>query len=79
MLTLQMVLKSVNFNEGVFHKVPLAGGLVALDNGSSCLQATQQVNITLAAFNATDTTMPDYTDVCNAYSDSFNRYNRCMW
>ncbi|WP_299339066.1 DUF6252 family protein [uncultured Psychroserpens sp.] len=60
-------LQTVNFNEGVFHKVPLVGGLVAIDNGSSCLQATQQVNISQAAFNATDTSMPDYTTICNAY------------
>jgi hypothetical protein len=59
--------QTVNFNEGVFHKVPIVGGLVALDGGSSCLQATQQANIAQAAFNATDTTMPDYTDACNAY------------
>jgi hypothetical protein len=60
-------LQTANFNEGVFHKVPIVGGLVAIDNGSSCLQATQQVNIALAAFNATDITMPNYTDACNAY------------
>jgi len=60
-------LRTVNFNEGVFHKVPIVGGLVALDNLSSCLQATQQVNSALVALDATDTTMPDYTDLCNAY------------
>ncbi|MEH6534967.1 MAG: DUF6252 family protein [Psychroserpens sp.] len=60
-------LQTVNFNEGVFHKVPIVGGLVVINNGSSCLQATQQVNITQAAFNATSTTMPDYTDACSAY------------
>jgi len=60
-------LQTVNFNEGVFYKVPIVGGLVALGNGSSCLQATQQVNITRAVFNATDTAIPEYTDVCNAY------------
>ena len=59
--------QTVNFNEGVFYKVPIVGGLVALDNSSSCLQATQQVSITQIAYNATDTTMPDYTEACNAY------------
>lgn len=59
--------QTVNFNEGVFYKVPIVGGLVALDNSGSCFQATLQVNIALLAFNATDTTMPDYTDACNAY------------
>ncbi|WP_040280394.1 DUF6252 family protein [Psychroserpens damuponensis] len=60
-------MQTVNFNEGVFHNVPIVGGLVALDNSTSCLQATQQVNIALAVFNTTDTTMPEYTDACNAY------------
>ena len=60
-------LQTVNFNEGVFYKVPIVGGLVAIGNGSSCLQATQQLNIALAVFSATDTTMPEYTDACNAY------------
>lgn len=59
--------QTVNFNEGVFYKVPIVGGLVALDNTNSCLQVTQQVNIALAVFNATDITMTEYTDVCNAY------------
>lgn len=59
--------QTVNFNEGVFYKIPLLGGLVAIDNGSICLQTTQQVSLAQSNFEATDATMPDYTDVCNAY------------
>ena len=71
-------MQTVNFNEGVFHKVPIVGGLVAFDNGNSCLQATQQLNIALAAFSATDTTMPDYTDACNAYKTALmNKIDTC--
>lgn len=61
-----------NFSEGVFYKVPLLGGLVVIDNGSSCLQATQQVAIALSAFNATDASMPEYPDICNAYKNALN-------
>lgn len=71
-------LKTVNFNEGVFHRVPIVGGLVAIDNGSSCLQATQQANNAFSAFNATDVTMPDYTDLCNAYKTALlNQIDIC--
>jgi len=71
-------LQTVNFNEGVFYKVPIVGGLVAIDNGSSCLQATQQVNSALAVFTATDITMPDYTDACNAYKTALvNKIDTC--
>jgi hypothetical protein len=52
--------------------VPLLGGLVVIDNGSSCLQATQQVAIALSAFNATDSSMPEYPGICNTYKDALN-------
>lgn len=65
-------LNYINFSEGVFYKVPLLGGLVVIDNGSSCLQATQQVAIALSAFNNTDSSMPEYSDICNAYKDALN-------
>lgn len=61
-----------NFSEGVFYNVPLLGGLVVIDNGSSCLQATQQVAIALSAYNATDSSMPEYPDICNAYKNALN-------
>lgn len=60
-------LKSVNFNEGRFYKVPLNVNLFVIGNESACLEATQQVNIARNAFNLTDVTMPDYTELCNAY------------
>ena len=65
-------LNYLNFNEGVFYKVPILGGLVAIDGGSSCLQKTQQTAQALNALNATDITMPDYTDLCNAYKQALN-------
>lgn len=68
-------LHAVNFNndlDGAFYQVPLVGGLVAIDNGSVCLQATQATSLALSAYNATDITMPNYTEVCNAYKDALN-------
>lgn len=68
-------LHSVNFNNdivGAFYQVPLVGGLVAIDNGSACLQATQQASIAQSTYNATDITMPDFTEVCNAYMVALN-------
>nr|WP_321232400.1 DUF6252 family protein [uncultured Psychroserpens sp.] len=60
-------LKSVNFNEGVLHRIPIVGGLVAIDGGNACLEANQLVISTRNVFNATDDTMPEFTDICNAY------------
>ena len=71
-------LNTVNFNEGVFYKVPLLGGLTAINNGSSCLQATQQANIAFSAFNLTDTSMTNYTELCNTYKLALiNKINIC--
>ncbi len=71
-------LNVVNFNEGVFHRVPMLGGLAVIDNGSVCLQATQAANVAANNFAATDITMPDYTDLCNAYKDALNdQINSC--
>ncbi|MEZ4855028.1 MAG: DUF6252 family protein [Gelidibacter sp.] len=58
-------LHSVNFNEGVFYKVSLVGGLVS--GGSDCLQTSQATAIAAQNYAATDTSMPDYADLCNAY------------
>lgn len=65
-------LHTVNFNEGVFYDVSLVGGLVVIDNGSVCLQATQAVSLTQSAYDVTDITMPNYSDACNAYKDALN-------
>jgi hypothetical protein len=71
-------LNTVNFNEGVFYKVPLLGGLVVIDNGSVCLQATQTTALAANAFAETDTSMDDYTDLCNAYKDALMaKINAC--
>ncbi|MFL0353492.1 DUF6252 family protein [Xanthomarina sp. GH4-25] len=58
-------LQVVNFSKGIFYKVPLLGGLVS--NGSNCLEATQDANIAGQNYAATNPTMPEYTDLCNAY------------
>lgn len=65
-------LHTVNFNEGDFYKVPLLGGLTAIDTTNSCLQATLQLQVAQSNYEATDTTMPDYTSVCNAYKLALN-------
>ncbi|TYA53036.1 DUF6252 family protein [Formosa maritima] len=61
-------LKTVNFSKGIVYKVPLLGGLVS--EGSSCLEVTQAANIAGQNFAATDPTMPEYTDLCNAYKNA---------
>ncbi|MBT8266264.1 MAG: hypothetical protein KJO41_00380 [Bacteroidia bacterium] len=67
-----------NFSEGVFYNVPLLGGLVVIDNGSICLQATQQVAIAFLAFNAADSTSPEYPDICLAYKNALTaQINAC--
>lgn len=58
-------LQRVNFNEGVFYKVPLVGGLVS--DGSDCLEATQASATAAQNYVATDPSMPDYAELCNAY------------
>lgn len=63
-------LNYVNFSEGIFYKVPLLGGLVVIDNGSRCLQATQQVTLAQIAFSGTDPSMPDYSEICNGYKQA---------
>ncbi|GAA0738632.1 DUF6252 family protein [Gaetbulibacter jejuensis] len=61
-------MNTVNFNEGHFYKVPLVGGLVTV--GSGCLEATEATANAAQTYIATDTTAPEYTDVCNAYKDA---------
>lgn len=71
-------MESVAFSQGVFHKVPLVDGLLVIDNQSICLQASEQVSITESNFNDTDTTMPNYTEVCNAYKTALiNKIDSC--
>ncbi|WP_460220727.1 DUF6252 domain-containing protein [Psychroserpens sp. MEBiC05023] len=71
-------LQSVNINEGVFHRVSLLGGLVAIGNGNLCLELAQLVDNTGAAFSAVDETMPEYTDLCNAYKTALiNKIDTC--
>ena len=48
----------------------IQGSVAARLMRSSCLQATQQTAIAQSAYNATDITMPDYTDLCNAYKQA---------
>lgn len=60
-------LKSVNFIRGVFNRVPLTGGLVAIGNENTCLQASQSLNTVQQAFSAADTSDPNYADLCGDY------------
>lgn len=71
-------LNVVNFNEGVFHRVPMQGGLAVIGNGSACLQATQATVGAANNFDATNISMDDYTDLCNAYKDALMaKINAC--
>lgn len=63
-------LRTVNFNEGEFYRVPLVGGLLALGNENACLQANQSLASAQQAFNSTATDAPEYPDVCNTYKDA---------
>ncbi|PWK18993.1 DUF6252 family protein [Xanthomarina spongicola] len=69
-------LKVVNFSKGIYYKVSLVGGLVS--SGSGCLEATQASNTAGQNFAATDPSMPEYTDLCNAYKNALmGRINAC--
>lgn len=63
-------LQTVNFIEGEFYQIKLTGGLLVLGGGTSCQDAVANVAEAEAAFQATDSSMPDYTDLCNAYKDA---------
>ena len=71
-------INTVSFIQGVIYRAPLLGGLVVIDDQSVCLQATQALGIAQGNFNATDSSQPDYPDVCNAYKDALNaQINAC--
>ena len=61
-------MKTVNFNQGVFYRVSLQGGLVS--GGSGCIEATEATTAAAAAYAATDTTDPNYTAVCTTYKEA---------
>ncbi|MBO3115602.1 hypothetical protein J4050_02520 [Winogradskyella sp. DF17] len=60
-------MRSVNFIDGVFYRVPLVGGLLAIGDENQCLQASQNLGITELNFNSTEMDDPNYSAVCNAY------------
>lgn len=71
-------LESVNFNRGHFYRVPISGGIPLVGGGTSCDDAWQNHQDTRDVFNATDESMPDYTDVCNAFKAAlFVQLNAC--
>ncbi|NNK88289.1 MAG: hypothetical protein HKO90_08400 [Flavobacteriaceae bacterium] len=63
-------LQTVNFIEGEFYQIKLTGGLLVLGGGTSCQDAVANVADAEAAFQGTDSSMPNYTDLCNAYKDA---------
>jgi len=63
-------LESVNFNRGRFYRVPILDGIPAIGGGTSCDDARQNVRDTRDAFEATNESMPEYTDLCNAYKSA---------
>ncbi|MBT8253531.1 MAG: hypothetical protein HKN00_02510 [Flavobacteriaceae bacterium] len=63
-------LQTVNFIEGEFYQIRLTGGLLVLGGGTSCQDAVSDVADAEAAFAATDSSMPEYEAVCNAYKDA---------
>jgi hypothetical protein len=63
-------LRSVNFIDGVFYRVPLTGGLVSLGTTNSCQEASQALNTAEQIFNNTTAGNPDYSEACNAYRDA---------
>ncbi|MDT0559677.1 DUF6252 family protein [Ichthyenterobacterium sp. W332] len=63
-------LRSINFNEGFLHRVPLIGGIEAIGNQNACLQATQALNTAQQTFNSTATDAPEYPDACSAYKNA---------
>ena len=60
-------LQSVNFIEGEFYRIPLSGGIDVEGGGVSCNEAITNVATAAEAFANTDSTQPDYSDICNAY------------
>lgn len=71
-------LESVNFNRGIFFRVPIIGGIPLVGGGTSCDDAQQNVRDTRDAYNATNESMPEYTAICNAYKAAlFVQLNAC--
>ncbi len=58
---------AVNFIDGVFYRVPLVGGLVAIGDENQCLQASQALGTAQSNFNNTPADDPNYSEVCTAY------------
>lgn len=59
-------LNSVGFNEGIFYRVPFAGGNNSGNNGN-CQDATQALAVAAGNFSEVSQGDPDYTARCNAY------------
>ncbi len=63
-------LQTVNFIEGEFYQIKLTGGLLVLGGGVSCQDAVTNVAEAESAFQAADSSMPEYAELCNAYKDA---------
>lgn len=61
-------LRTVNFSEGEFYKVPLVGGLEEI-TFISCETATNNVILAEQAFSQTNPSMENYGGVCNNYKN----------
>ncbi len=67
-------LKTVNFNQGDFYRVPITGEAIA----SSCETATQLATNAQTVYNSTAATDPNYSSACNSYKDALtNKINAC--
>jgi len=72
-------LESVNFNRGRFYRVPILDGIPAIGGGTSCQDAVTAVADAEEAFLATNQTMENYTDICNAYREALIvKINACV-
>lgn len=63
-------MSAVNFIDGVFFRVPLVGGLIAIGDENQCIQATQNLGVAEIAFNATEQDDPNYPVVCGVYQEA---------
>jgi hypothetical protein len=70
-------LQKINFNQGVFYRVPFTGGLV-VDPIISCDEAVEASATALEAYNATDVMSPEFPALCNAYKTALrNQITSC--
>lgn len=70
-------LNSVGFNEGIFYRVPFAGGNGSGNNGN-CQTTTQALALAAGNFSEVSQGDPEYTTRCNAYKQALeNQIDAC--